>query len=161
MPQNEKGQIYSQIFIYILTIVLISFILVYGYNAVQNFKKRAEEVSCLKFRNDLQNAVEGISSEFGSIKRKDLQLCNGYSKVCFVESFEKPNLPAYVDPIIKDSVLSNTGKNVFLIGNLARESFYAGKISVEPDVICVTTVNGKVSLKLEGKGNHVLLEEWR
>ena len=160
MLQNEKSQSYSQIFIYILTIVLVSFILVYGYNSVQSFKQRAEQVSCLKFKNDLANAVEMISSEFGSVIRKYLQACNSYSKVCFVENFESPVLPSNIDPIIKDSVLSNTGKNVFLVENTAKESFYAGKISVEPDLLCVKAIDGKVSLRLEGKGNHVLISQW-
>ncbi len=156
-----KAQIYGQIFIYILTIILISFILVYGYNAVRNFKERAEKVSCLKFKNDLINAIESISSDFGSIKRKELQLCNGYTQVCFVETFESPNLPSNIDPIIKDSILSNTGRNVFLIENIAKESFYTGKISVEPDVLCIKAVNNKINLKLEGKGNHVIISQWR
>ena len=156
----RKGQLYSQIFIYILTIILISFILVYGYNSIQTFKKRAEQVSCLKFKNDLINAIKSISSDFGSIKRKELQLCNDYSKVCLVESFESPNMPGDVDPIIKDSVLSNTEKNVFLVENIAKESFYAGKISVEPDVLCIKAVNGKINLKLEGKGNHAAISQW-
>ena len=156
----KKTQLYSQIFIYILTIILVSFILVYGYNAIQNFKKRAEQVQCLKFKNDLSNSIETIISDFGSVKRKDFELCAGYTKVCFVESFEIPNLPSNVDPIIKDSVLSNTGKNVFLVENVAKESFYAGVISVEPDVLCVQGVNRKISLRLEGRGNHVLLGQW-
>ena len=156
----KSAQLYSQIFIYILTIILISFILVYGYNAVQNFKTRAEQVSCLKFKNDLINAIESISSDFGSVKRKELQLCNGYVQVCFVETFESPNLPGKMDPIIKDSILSNTGRNVFLVEKTAKESFYAGKISVEPDVLCISSVNNKINLRLEGKGNHVLLGKW-
>ena len=156
----RTAQLYSQIFVYILTIMLVSFILVYGYNSVQNFKKRAEQVSCLKFKNDLINAIDGISSDFGSIKRKELQLCSGYSKVCFVESFESPNLPGDIDPIIKDSILSSTGRNVFLLENIAKESFYAGKISVEPDVFCVKAMNGKVDLKLEGRGNHAVISQW-
>lgn len=156
----SKAQLYSQIFIYILTIILISFILVYGYNAVQNFKKRAEQVSCLKFRNDLINAVDVISSDFGSVKRKELQLCSGYSKVCFVETFESPNLPNDIDPIIKDSILSGTGRNVFLIEDIAKESFYAGRISVDPDVLCIKAAGNKINLKLEGKGNHAAISQW-
>jgi hypothetical protein len=155
-----KGQLYSQIFIYILTIIIVSFILVYGYNAVQNFKKRAEQVSCLKFKNDLINAVEAISSDFGSIKRKELQLCSGYSSVCFVETFESPNLPNDIDPIIRDSILSSTGRNVFLLENIAKESFYAGRISVDPDVLCIKASNSKVDLKIEGRGNHAVISRW-
>jgi len=156
----KRAQIYSQVFIYLLSIILVSFILIYGYNSIQNFKKRAEQVSCLKLRNDLTNAVESISGDFGSVIRKDLQLCNGYSKICFVETFENPILPGSADPIIKDSVLSNAGRNVFLVENTAKDSFYAGKISVEPDLLCINAVSGRVSLKLEGKGNHAAISQW-
>lgn len=156
----KKSQLYSQVLVYFLTIILISFILVYGYNAVQNFKKRAEQVSCLKFKNDLQNAVESILSDYESVKRKDLQLCAGYTKACFVETFESFQMPGNTDPIIKDSILSNTGKNVFLVEHIAKESFYAGKISVEPDVLCIKAISNKISLRLEGQGNHVLLSQW-
>ncbi|MBI2541139.1 hypothetical protein HYV80_00315 [Candidatus Woesearchaeota archaeon] len=155
-----KAQLYGQIFIYVLTVILISFILVYGYNAIHNFKSRAEQVSCLKSKNDLVNAIESISTDFGSVKKKEIQLCAGYSKVCFIESFESPNLPSNIDPIIKDSVMSNTGRNVFLGESTAKESFYAGKISVEPDVLCINAVNGKALIRLEGKGNHASISQW-
>lgn len=154
------AQLYSQIFIYILTIVLVSFILVYGYTAVKNFKERADQVSCLKFKNDMQNAIASVSSDFGTVKRKDLSICGKYTKACFVESFTEPDIPYETDPIIMDSVRSGSGKNVFLIENIAKESFYAGNISVEPDVLCVKAAGGKISLRLEGKGNHVILSEW-
>lgn len=159
----KKSQIYGQIFIYILTLVLVSFILIYGYNSIQNFKKRAEQVSCLKFRNDISSAVESITSDYGSVKRKYLQLCSGYNKVCFVESTRHPNIPAGTDPIIADSINSNTGKNVFLVENAAKESFYAGNISVisaSGDVLCISARNNQISLKLEGRGNYALLSEW-
>ncbi len=163
---RKKSQLYGQIFIYILTVLLVSFILIYGYNAIQNFKKRAEQVSCLKFKEDLKNSVMSILSDFSSVKRKDLTICADYNKVCFVETYGfsiNPyiTVPAGVDPVIEDSIVSGTGKNVFLVDNVAKESFYIGNISVEPDVVrCLTAKNSQISLKLEGKGNHVLLSEW-
>ena len=156
----KRAQIYSQIFIYVLTIILISFILVYGYNAVRNFRDRADQVACLKLKSELSNSVESISGDFGSIRKKALQMCRGYTQICLVETFEKPKLPGRIDPVIKDSVLSNTGRNAFLADKIAKESFYAGKISVEPDVLCIKSVNNKVSLRLEGKGNHAIISEW-
>lgn len=159
----KRSQLYGQIFIYILTIFLISFILVYGYNAVQNFKERAEKVYCLKFRNDLKSAVDVTLADFGTVKRKDLQLCSGLNEVCFVETLEdfdrsnpKSNV-AELDPILRDSISSGTEKNVYLVGG---EAFYAGIVSVDNDVLCIKSINNKISLRLEGKGDHVLLSKW-
>ena len=182
----KKSQLYGQIFIYILTIVVISLILLYGYNAVRNFNDHAEQVSCLKFRNDLKNSIDGLIGDFGTVKRKDLEVCKGYAQVCFVETFRKiddrsypkaENLngnildPAEFDPIIKDSISTSTDKNVFLIAKNSKDSFYAGNISVVParilnpdvkaDVLCLDVANSRISLKLEGKGDHVDLGAWK
>jgi len=102
----KKAQLYGQIFVYILSLVLISFILIYGYNSIKNFKQKAEQVSCLKFKNDLRNSVDSILSDYGSVQRKDLQVCSGYNQVCFVESYQKERNDApqgSIDPIIRDS----------------------------------------------------------
>src|SRR3989344_4561433 len=111
--KNTKSQIYGQVFIYILTILLVSFILIYGYNAVQNFKDRAEQVSCLKFKEDLKSSVTSILSDFGSVKRKDFRVCNNYKEVCFVETYGSDADLSYlgIDPIIEDNIISRTGKN--------------------------------------------------
>lgn len=162
----RKSQLYSQVFIYILSIFLISFILIYGYNAIHNFITGAERIECLKFKNDLSNAIENILGDYGSVQIKEFSLCGDYSKVCFVESFEgieTSNLPLEldIDPIIEDSISSGTEKNVFLIENIAKESYYIGKISVEPDIFCINATNNRISLRLEGKGKYVLLSQYK
>ena len=37
--------------------------------------------------------------------------------------------------------------------------FFAGKISVEPDVLCINSINSKISITLEGKGNHAFISQ--
>lgn len=168
----KNSQLYGQIFTYILTIILVSVILLYGYRAVQEFRNRAEQASCLKLRNDLSSAIEGLIGDFGSVKRKDIQLCSGYAQMCFVETFDltgvtirKYILLTKLDPIILDSIRSETDKNTFLVGPAGRESFYSGNISVtggatKIDVLCIDAVNNKISLKLESMGDHVLVSQW-
>ena len=168
----KKSQIHGQIFIYILTIVLVSFILVYGYNAIKNIQINAQQVSCLKFRDDLRNAVEIVSNDFGRVKKEDIEVCPPYKRVCFVETYDfrnvvksnpRSNVP--IDQIMKDNIKSETGKNVFLVDQVSKEWFYAGNISINAestslDVLCINAINSKISLKLEGKGDHVLLSQW-
>lgn len=156
----KKSQIQSQIFIYVLAMVLVSMILVFGYKAINNFRDRAEKVACLKLKNDLTNAVEGIIGDYGTVKKKQFDMCSNYNQICFVESQGEVNLPNNVDPIIKDSVLDKTGNNVFLVDKIAEETYNIGKISVDPDVLCIKTRDGKVMLKLEGKGNFVIISPW-
>lgn len=166
---TKKSQIYGQIFIYLLTIILVAFILIYGYNAIDRLRRGANQVECLKFRNDIKNSIEGISSDFGRIKKVDLNLCSPYRQVCFAETFRKINKNSIrfninpIDLIIKDSIISDSDSNAFLMDKIAKEPFYAGNITIaDPnyDVFCVKAVNGRIILKLEGKGNHVAVSQW-
>lgn len=166
----KNSQLHSQIFVYILTIVLASFIFVFGYNSIRNIRDRAEQISCLKFQNELRDAIESISVDFGSVKRKDLQLCKGYSKVCFVDHniVGSPNFVdstntviPIADPIIKNNIADKTAKNVFLMDNIAKDSFYVGNITVSSDVLCIDAINGKISLRLEGSGNQASIQQWK
>ena len=154
---HKKSQIHSQIFIYILTIVIMAFILTFGYKVIRDFTAGANTISCIEFRRGVQNSIKGILGDFGSVKRIELNFCPEFRKVCFVESYVSPSLPISVDPIIKDSVLSNAEKNVFLVKDIAKDSFYVGRISVDPDVLCIESVRNKVSFVLEGKGDHVFV----
>ena len=87
-------------------------------------------------------------------------MCSGFSQVCLVETVDSVNLPAKVDPIIKDNILSKTGRNAFLVETIAKDSFFVGRISVDPDILCIKAVRNRISLRLEGKGDHALLSEW-
>src|SRR3989344_4448036 len=164
MPKgrNEKAQLYSQIFVYLTTIIVVSLILVYGYKSIQNFRSKSEEVACLKFRNDLRNSIDGMLNVFDSIKAKDFSTCPRGNKICFVETFNQvTRLPTDPDPIMKDSITDNTGENVFIIEKITRESFYIGNISVSSldgsDVLCIASAGERLRLKMESLGSHVVL----
>ncbi|HLG24944.1 MAG TPA: hypothetical protein VI564_08490 [Candidatus Nanoarchaeia archaeon] len=156
----KKSQIYGQVFIYVLAMVLVAFILIYGYNAIQSFKGKADEVCMAKLKSDLKNAVKSMTTDYGSVQRKDISLCSGFSRICLVENFEKPQVLANTDPIIKDSIASESENNVFLMEKSVKDSFYIGKISTQPDVLCAGAQGSTISLRLEGRGNRVDITEW-
>jgi hypothetical protein len=166
----RKGQIVGQVFIYILSIVIIASILAYGYTAISEFIARSDKVSDAKLQNDIIRAVERLSSDFGSVQRKDLAL-GGYLKICFVDThdFSPPSdwNPSGLHPLIKDNIESKTGNNVFLLGDTLEKSFKAGVIGVDypslgPDqnFMCLNVKNNQASIRLEGKGDYVLISEW-
>lgn len=163
----KKSQI-GQIFIYVLTLVIISFILIYGYNAIKNFKEKSEQISLVKFKNELSNIVEIISPDYGSVKIRNIEVPSGYDEVCFVEyykgNFPLINTPSLFDnhPILKDSVNSGVKKNVFLIREITEKSFFIGDIKVISDdnkILCFKVANNIIKIKFEGRGDHALLSK--
>ena len=152
-----KAQMVGQIFVYILAVILVAFILIYGYNAVQTFKTRAEQVSYIKFKTDMESTIKSISSDYGSIKKAEFLVPSGYREVCFID-LDNPIVPPG-HPIIKDSVESGVKENIFLVREAAEESFYVGKIEVAGNS-CIEVKAGKIKVQLEGKGDHAIISEW-
>ena len=156
---QKKSQIQSQVFIYIIAIIVFSLILVYGYNAIIGFKERSEQIAYIQFKTGLVSTVDRISSDYGTVKREEFFIGGDYKKVCFVQSYNSPeNLAGDIsDPIVKDSVEGGADKNVFLFTNTLQESFDVGEINVSNGYNCTPIVNGKVKVQFEGKGDHTLI----
>ena len=156
----NKGQFVGQIFIYVLAVIITAIVLGYGYKAVVTFKEKSDQVSYIQFKTNLQNDIESITSDFGTVEIKLYSIPLNFKEVCFVKNY--PSLKTLSNtehPIIEDSVNSKVEKNVFLVENIAKDSFYAGKIDVEKDLYCINTANGKLRLRLEGMGDHTKIEK--
>ena len=157
-----KAQLIGQVFIYIITIIIVAFILVYGYRAIFIFKEKADQISFVQLKNDLQNTVEVLSVDFGSVKIRRFTVPENINTVCFVKTFPSmPTLSGTNYPIIEDSVNSGVNKNVFLVGKNVEESFFIGKISLDEDLLCVSAIGNEIELKMEGRGDHTFISSDR
>jgi|TARA_Y100000031_G_C8231409_1_gene391074 hypothetical protein len=152
-----KSQV-SQIFIYIITLLIVALVLFYGYRAIFSFKEKADTVSFIQLKNDLENMVETLSVDFGSVKVRDFTAPPDIMTVCFVTNF--PSMPTLSNteyPLIEDSVNSKVQKNVFLIGQNVEESFYVEKVVTDSALFCVNATGNKINLRMEGMGDHTLI----
>ena len=169
----------GQIFIYILSLVLITFVLIFGYNAITSFRQGSEKVLSVRFQSDLSNMVEIISPDYGSVKIKSFELPSGFNQVCFIKNYNsttdnvnafptwtinplQSDLPAAAYTIIKGSADSKIKKNTFLIkDNTVGEDIFIGNIDVDAngEILCLTAVSRNIKIKFEGKGDHALLSE--
>ncbi|MBW2988918.1 hypothetical protein KY358_01230 [Candidatus Woesearchaeota archaeon] len=162
---HKKGQVSAQVFIYVIAIILFSFILVYGYNSIREFREKAEQIAYIKFKTDLTSSIKRISTDYGTLKREKLFLGGDYIQVCLVQSYkQEENFDmislAIVDPLIKDSFMGRVDKNAFLVKKSVSESFDAGTINVSGGYACFPVINGRVSMQFEGRGDHTLISGW-
>ncbi|MBI2138395.1 hypothetical protein HYU13_02305 [Candidatus Woesearchaeota archaeon] len=159
----KKAEIEGQIFVYILTIVVFSLILLYGYRSLTGIKEKTDQVSLIKFKTDLTSAIKRIAPDFGTLKKEEFFIGGEFRKICFVQSFNPPaNLQSLINddtnpdknPLISDSVQSRTGDNTFLLSNKLEDSFNIGPIEVNPNgYLCLPFLNGKVKVSFLGKGD--------
>lgn len=180
----------SQIFIYIIAIILFAFILIYGYNAIREFTKKAEDVTYLKFVSSLENTIKQ-NSGYGDIEIKKFSISSDYEKICFVDLNDKSTFtikeedtclckraagcpPEDFDPVICDG-WKDRKQNVFLVppaptpitvwnatvdGNDdGKEDTGTSCAGTNCFYLCLPIANGKLDLRLEGKGNRVVISK--
>ena len=158
----KKAQIQGQVFIYILTLIIAGAVLLYGYNAITSIKERADQVELVNFKTKLKSDFETISSDYGSVKTKTYSVPSKVKEICFYQEDEDPAIPDDLNPLIIDSIVDNTSNNVFLVISNAIEPMKLARIEINNpnyDIFCIEINSPRLSLRLEGRGDGVLIEK--
>jgi hypothetical protein len=158
---KKKAQAHSQIFIYILSIIIVAVILIYGYKAISHFQTKADQVSMVKFKTDLESIIRIVGPDYGSVKRDEFIVGNDYKQLCLVDSdITDGNTLTGAHPIIKDIVSSGSGENAFLMSDKIEEKFNIGKIEISTNILCISVTRGRIRMEFEGKGDRTEIREW-
>ena len=166
---KRKAQISSQVFVYILAIIIAGVILLVGYKAIATIISTMGKLNVDSFRTDFENNVESISREFGSIKKVELGgLTSKIDEVCFIDSLEDDgkfssilgtNTALDEYPLVKNKVNENVRENVFFLKKKIPQNdvaFYVENLDVEQDFLCLKN-EGKLFVWLKGTGKKALL----
>ena len=150
----KKSQLQlGQPFIWISMIVFIAFLLIFSTKAINNIKTTAKQTEIKNFVISLRSALEEMSYNFGSVKELALSLPIDVSSVCFVDSSKK------INPLINNKLNIQINKfpdkNLFLSPSSESYPYHIGYIKLQENEnpLCIKTVNGKIRLKLTGRGN--------
>lgn len=170
--KSKAGMDASEIFIYILALIVASVIFLYGYDAVTKMQKQTNTVALLQFKSDLTNTIDTLSYDYDSVIMKKLTLPTGFTQICFVDPKGDPNSVNNIvtessKELVKDQMnQQNVGPDfvVMLIGDKSIETFkvkplqlYSDKDQNPPtiDALCITSQSSIVNLKLKANGNAI------
>ena len=161
--RNKKSQIQSQVFVYVLALVIMGMILLYGYKSISTMREKGEQIDLLTFKTDLADEISKMSSDYGSARIITLKSPAGFSEVCFIDLEKNPSEDIRTThPLVYESWIDDTA-NVFLIKDLAEEFQLIEEnnkplIQIKnPGYVCIQVINNRVSLRLEGIGGKSLL----
>jgi len=168
----KKAQIQGQVFIYILMIVIVSLILLYGYRAIKDFGTKSEQISLIESKGMIKNAIDK-NTAYRRIRKVDVDLPTSFTHICFVSSevigeITRLGNPDDSDPspiyttgyeIIQDSVDTGYNKNMFYYPD-GTEAMDVGNIVIQGGFDCYRKVGGIVRLRMEGLGDSVKISEW-
>jgi len=161
----KKAQIHGQVFIYVLTLIITGMILIYGYNAITGISKKAEQVELANFKTTIKSDFEKMSSDYGSVKTMSYNVPSKLKEICFYQEGEEPMfhaMPDDLNPLIKDSIIDETGSNVFLIIGDAIEPLELSRLEIKNEgynILCIKISSNILKLRLEGLGDGVLVEQ--
>ena len=160
---SKKGMGVGMVFIFIVAALTFALIMIFGYKAIGDFTEKGENVEFYQFKTGLEKSVKQIYTEYGSVRVTQFGLPIKYEKVCFVDLSKKFNSEfCKVDPVACD-VWKDAGnyagadQNVFLkpAADIAIKVY---QIDVgAKGFLCVPVKQGKIKLRLEGKGDRTLL----
>ena len=151
---KKEGIISSQIFIYVLAIIIFSALLLFGYKAINEQRNKEEKIVLVQFQTRLSNDIKAYSGDYGSVKKDTYSLPSAYNELCFVDVKNADPQDIINYPVIKDSVESEAKSNIFLIRDDGFEKFYTDDLTLKGyPFACVSLEKENVELEVEGKGD--------
>jgi hypothetical protein len=158
--KSRKAQIAGEIFIYMMTAIVIGVIVLVGYWALKDVNKKKCAVEQVNFKSRMESLIERYNT-YGSMNKDTLTAPCNYDILCFtdVRSMGSP-LDVCKNQIINSTVRDNIKQNIFL--KTAKTTIpigYSDKITLEDpeDCLCIEKRNGNFYLTFKGKGSTTLL----
>ena len=149
-----KGQM-QQVFIYIMTIVVIGIILLLGYRAIDGLIAKGCDVEQTTFKSSMENYISKYSS-FGSLHKETISVPCDYRQICFVDA-DKINDDTFNtdNGIIESSVQAGIEQNIFLEKKGVTDPIgFMKEVDIESvsGIECIENRNGKFYITFEGLG---------
>lgn len=143
---EKRGEVLQQPFFYILMIIVIALIFLFGYQQIARLQNLNEQAKFITFKDDFQSAVDNIYYKNpGSVitysltsSNKPLVLPKDVKKICFKNLNNQAEIKA-------DSRYFKT----FIIDNLVAEQ--GNNLKLEDDEYCSEIKNPQFSFILENK----------
>lgn len=158
----KRAQIIGEVFVYILASVVFVLVLTYGYQAIQGFMQKQEQIYLVDLKTTLETSADRIMLSYGSVEKLDLNLPKQYRQICFTTykplAQVQPSQTTYFSPLLQSAW--NTGQeNVFLVPKQPTP-ILVKNIVVTPNGVCCIEPQGQFSMRLEGKGNYAEVTTW-
>jgi hypothetical protein len=167
----------SEIFFYILAIVIVGLLLLFGVRYIIQLGSKMNQVDMIQFKTELEGYANDIRPSYGKWEKLEISVPAGIDILCFVQHNTFTASPLYIQQqglCLKDNPDYN-----FLMCNAWQEDttrnvytdpfdeldvgINLGAIDVGDSstyYLCMDTSSGILKIKMTGKGDKVLIEEW-
>lgn len=166
---GKKAMGVGQVFVFIVAALTFALIMIFGYKAVTDFLSKGENVQFYQFKTDLENEIQKLYTEYGSVRVENFYLPGKYRRICFVDLDDKTSS---VDDLCAQNQIACSvwaearerggytaaDENVFLTPP-APTTIKVRPIKAENGFLCLDVLGGKIQLLMEGRGDHAYLSK--
>ena len=152
----KKSQV-GQIFVYLISTLVVILVLYYGYIAIKGIGKKQEQLSLVKFQRALEDTIVYTSSDYGTVRIETFNVPVQFTEVCFVDknkitTANTTGISPETYPLIYNSVADRASSNVFPLPDGA--PFYIDKLWVPDEGFkCFNVTAGNINVRIEGFGD--------
>ncbi len=150
-----KSQIQSQVFVYLLALVVVGVIALIGFQSINSILQKKAMIEMATFKKDFANAVHD-NSNWNEVNNIKFRLPNQAMAICFYdEKATNPGSLKYQEEIIKGLSGNN---NVFIIKKEkpisadSVEAFHVDKLRLNQKYLCIDAPSGIAIIRMTGLG---------
>lgn len=155
----KKAQINSQIFIYILALVVVAVIAIIGFKGIASILHHNNQIQLAQFEKDFKDAVSD-NSNWQEVTIKKFPLPLNAVALCFYDSSKTtPGNLNYQKAIIEGLTSGKSDMNVFIIKQTQPisgenvEAFHVNNLRLKTKYLCLDDyANGELKVKMTGLG---------
>lgn len=175
MQLNTKAQT-SEIFFFILAIIIIGLLLLFGVKYIIELGTKVSQIDLVQFKTDLEGYADEIRPVYGKWKKIELTIPAGIDRVCFVQ-FPTTSDTFYIqdqgicqkdsadyDFLMCQAWQDDTTRNVYtdpfdeLDIGIDLGAMDVG--DADTNYLCIDTSSNILKIKMTGRGDHVLVQGW-
>jgi len=165
----KKGQVIGQVFIYIITALIIGVVLLFGIRAIMHLMDTAEQARISTFQKDFVNRLKS-DYEYEKVDDRAIRVPGDFSELCFIELDSSVMLCGQQPMGLPYSIIENSWKdcvqqNIFMVRKNDIRMMYVPELKVYDKTaptnkyLCVKPQGGTItSLIFRGRGSGVTVE---
>ncbi len=170
----------SEIFFFILAIFIIGLLLLFGVKYILELGTKINQIEIVQFKTTLEGYADDVRPVYGTWRKLEIEIPSGIDKICFVQHSTFTSRPLTAIVIQQQGLCKQDNEDYnFLMcqewqsnttGNVYTDPFHEletgidlGPIEVgdaDTDYLCIDTSSHTLKIKMTGKGDRTLIEEW-
>lgn len=156
---NKISEVESSLIVYALVIVVIAFGLIFSLGGIKSVKNVQNKFEINSFVDTLQNSLKAQAvKSYGSVDTVSFSVPSDIESVCFIDESERFSPETVLGLSQEKQIYQDSNLFFFPKGRFSPAKISYIKLNQSENPLCISSVSGKLDIKLTSVGNSALVE---